>query len=164
MNGKMLIALTAALLIATGCSNRIVGSELTEDGHWYGELGITGHTNNIIIRAPSELTKLSVIGDANRIFVEDRVTLGKIEVWGSDNTISIPERLVVRINQWGKRTRIVRRPWGQSPESFFPGGTTITEPTDEQTRSSSNTTVETVYYPSVTTGSGSSSTGGTYRP
>ncbi len=160
MNRKVLIALSMASLALTGCSNRIVGSELTEDGHWYGELGITGHTDNIIIRAPSELTKLSVIGDANRIFVEDRVTLGKIEVWGSDNVISIPQRLVVRINQWGKRTQIVRRPWGQTPDSFFSGSFDTTETSGQQS-DASHSTVDTVYYPTVNTTNGSNATGRT---
>ncbi len=122
MNRLFLSTATGSLLLllAAGCSsNRIVGSELTEEGHWQGELGITGHLNRIIVRQPSNLTKLSIIGDANRVFVEDHVPLGKIEVWGSDNVISIPQHLVVRVNQIGKRTQVVRRPRGMTPEEFF---------------------------------------------
>jgi hypothetical protein len=110
------VALT--VLAATGCAsaNRIVGHNLKEVGQWYGELGVTGHLNEITIRSGSRLTKLSIIGDANHVVVEDQTTLGKIEVWGSNNTISIPEDLVVRVNQVGKGTQIVRRPPAASAE------------------------------------------------
>jgi hypothetical protein len=111
MRKTSLIGLAAVVLLAaTGCGNRIVGHNLKEEGHWYGELGITGHLNEVTIKSRSELTKLSIIGDANHVIVEDRTVLGKIEVWGENNTISIPERLVVRINQWGKGTQVIRRP------------------------------------------------------
>jgi hypothetical protein len=101
-----------ALLAVTGCAsdNRIVGHNLKQVGHWYGELGITGHLNEITVQSGSRLTKLSIIGDANHVVVEDQTTLGKIEVWGENNTITVPEHLVVRMYQVGKGTRIVRQP------------------------------------------------------
>ena len=108
-----LIALAASLLLAaTGCNsaNRVVGHDLRQVGHWYGELGITGHLNQITVQSGSRLTRLSIIGDANHVVIEDQTTLGKIEVWGENNTISIPEQLVVRVNQVGKGTQIIRRP------------------------------------------------------
>ena len=107
-----------ALLACTGCfsSNRIVGSNLHEESSWYGELGITGHLNEVVIRSGSTITKLSILGDANKVTVEDRVSLGKIEVWGENNEISIPNRLVVRVNKWGDGTRIHRRQPGEMPE------------------------------------------------
>ena len=114
---KAIFALTSmALLSCTGClsSNRIVGSNLHEEGAWYGELGITGHLNEVVIRSGSTITKLSVLGDANKITVEERVSLGKIEIWGENNLVSIPQRLVVRINKYGSGTRIHRREAGES--------------------------------------------------
>ena len=107
-----LIALAAAgLLAATGCTsaNRVVGNNLIQVGHWYGELGITGHHNKITVRAQSRITKLSILGSGNEVTVEDHATLGKIEIWGADNTVSIPAHLVVRINQCGDGSRVVRR-------------------------------------------------------
>jgi len=112
MTRTSLIAIAAAaLLLATGCtsSNRIVADKLTQTGSWYGELGITGHLNNVNVKAPSRITKLSIIGDANKIHVDDDVTLGKIEIWGGNNIINLPPHLVVCINQVGKGNQVVRR-------------------------------------------------------
>lgn len=111
MTRTALIAMaTAALLAATGCSstNRIVGHNLTQTGHWYGELGITGDGNNITVQAGSRLTKLSVLGDGNAVTVEERCSLGKVELWGENNTVNVPDYLVVRIAQWGPANQIVR--------------------------------------------------------
>lgn len=113
MTRTSLGALVAATLLAvTGCTaaNRIVGKNLTQVGQWYGELGISGHLNKITVRPPSQLTKLSIIGDANEVMIEDHVALGKIEIWGANNTISIPAQLVVRVNQVGDGSRVIRRP------------------------------------------------------
>ena len=114
MKNTILIAATSTLLlVAAGCgSNRIVGSNLTEEGHWYGVVGITGSQNDITIREPSELTKLSIIGDMNKVYVDDHVPLAKVEIWGRNNAISIPDRLIIRSNQIGKETIITRRPSG----------------------------------------------------
>jgi hypothetical protein len=100
----------AALLAAAGCSstNRIVGHNLTQAGHWYGELGITGDRNNITVQAGSRLTKLSVLGDGNTVTVEERCSLGKIELWGQENTVTVPDYLVVRIAQWGPANQVIR--------------------------------------------------------
>jgi hypothetical protein len=111
MNRAALIAMSVtALLAATGCSstNRIVGHNLTQTGHWYGELGITGDNNHITIETGSRLTKLSVLGDGNAVTVEDRCSLGKIELWGENNTVNIPDYIVVRIAQVGPDNQIVR--------------------------------------------------------
>lgn len=108
-----LVALAAAtLLAATGCTsaNRIVGKNLTQVGHWYGELGISGHLNKITVQSQSRLTKLSILGDGNEVVIEDHVTLGKIEIWGANNTVSIPTQLVVCVNQVGDGSRVIRRP------------------------------------------------------
>jgi len=102
---------TATALAASGCTsaNRIVGHEIKQSGRWYGELGLTGHLNEITVLSPSRLTKLSIIGDANKINIDDGVTLGKIEIWGENNVVSIPQHLVVRVNQVGGNSRVVRR-------------------------------------------------------
>ncbi|MFQ5806034.1 MAG: hypothetical protein ACE5I3_06255 [Phycisphaerae bacterium] len=112
MTRTSLTTLAATMVLAaTGCaSNRIVGHNLKQVGRWYGELGITGHLNEITVQSRSRLTKLSIIGDANHVVVEDHATLGKIEIWGENNTVSVPGYLVVRSNQVGKGTRIIRRP------------------------------------------------------
>lgn len=113
---------TAALLAVTGCSstNRIVGHNLTQAGHWYGELGITGDGNNITVESGSRLTKLSVLGSGNRVTMEERCSLGKIELWGENNTVHLPDYLVVRITQWGEANQIVRHgPEGVTPMPRF---------------------------------------------
>jgi len=112
MTRTALIAMgAAALLAASGCSstNRIVGHNLIQTGHWYGELGITGDSNNITVETGSRLTKLSVLGDGNTVTVEEHCSVGKIELWGENNTVNIPDYMVVRIAQWGPENQIVRR-------------------------------------------------------
>jgi hypothetical protein len=101
---------SAVLLTVTGCaSNAIVGHRLTREGDWYGQLGVTGHYNNITVRDQSRLTRLSLIGDGNTVVLEDKATLAKVEIWGGNNTISVPENLVIREAIMGKGNRIVRR-------------------------------------------------------
>jgi hypothetical protein len=115
MTRAALIAMAAAaLLAASGCSstNRIVGHNLTQTGHWYGELGITGDANNFTVQSGSRITKLSIMGDGNTITVQERCSLGKIEICGENNTVNIPDYLVVRIAQWGSENQIVRRGMG----------------------------------------------------
>jgi hypothetical protein len=112
MNKFALIAVgIAALLAATGCAstNRIVGHNLAQTGHWYGELGITGDGNRITVESGSRLTKLSVLGDSNIVNVEDRCALGKIEMWGEGNTVHVSDYLVVRVAQWGQQNQVIRR-------------------------------------------------------
>jgi len=103
--------LAVVLLMLAGCaSNAIVGNQLTQENHWYGELGISGHLNKLTVLGDSRLTRLSVIGDANTIVVQDDATLAKIEICGKNNTISVPENLVIRESIWGEGNRVVRRP------------------------------------------------------
>lgn len=131
MRKTSLIALAATMLTAaTGCfsANRIVGHELRQVGRWYGELGITGHLNEVTIQSRSRLTKLSIIGDANHVMVEDHATLAKIEIWGENNTVSIPAHLVVRVNQVGKGSRVIRRP-GETEAPIEPAMETYAPPT-----------------------------------
>lgn len=111
MQKSTLILGLATLFLATGCTatHRIVGHNGVHVGDWYGELGITGHVNNVTIKSGSRLDKLSIIGDMNKVFVEDRVVLGKIEVWGENNEIQVPERLIVRDYRVGKGNQIIRR-------------------------------------------------------
>jgi|GEM_PF-6813707 len=108
-----LILSTAVLLLgAVGCSstNRIVGHNLTQVGQWYGELGVTGDNNNVVVQTGSRLTKLSIIGVGNIIDVDDQCSLGKVEIWGDRNCVTIPANLVVRIAQVGPGNQIKRRP------------------------------------------------------
>ena len=115
--GLTLLALTLPL---AGClaSNRIVGNNIVQAGDWYGELGITGHLNQITVQAPSDLTKLSVIGDANVVNVMPHVTLGKVEVWGQRNKIYIPARLIIRSHIIGDGSEIIRLQPGQTTPSL----------------------------------------------
>lgn len=118
MSRTALIAMAGvAFLAASGCSstNRIVGHSLTQAGHWYGELGITGNGNNVTVQAGSRLTKLSILGDANTVTVEERCSLGKIELWGEGNLVNIPDYLVVRVAQFGPENQIVRIAPGAAP-------------------------------------------------
>lgn len=112
------IGLGALLVGLTGCwaNNRIVGHNIVQAGDWYGELGITGHLNQITIRPPSSLHRLSVIGDANIVHVLPHVTLGKVEVWGQNNKIYIPARLVIRSHVVGAGSEVVRLEPGQTPQ------------------------------------------------
>lgn len=123
-NTALIVVAALVLMGASGCSstNRIVGHYLTQTGHWYGELGITGNINNVTVQTGSTLTKLSIIGDGNKVDVEDRVTLGKIEIWGERNTVSIPEYLVVRVAAFGVGNQIIRR---------TPAGEPVLETPDE---------------------------------
>lgn len=118
---------------ATGCvaSNRIVGHRIHQSGTWYGELGITGHLNEITILRGSRLNKLSIIGDGNFVVVEDHVTLGKVEIWGENNTVSIPGELVVRKNIAGSRSVVVPRAPGEPPPTR--AGVAATQPPVEET-------------------------------
>jgi len=113
-----LLAVAAlALPAGSGCiaSNRIVGHRIHEAAAWYGELGITGHLNEITIRSGSRLNKLSLIGDGNYVIVEEGVTLGKIEIWGENNIVSVPQSLVIRKNVSGSKSVVVPRAPGEAP-------------------------------------------------
>lgn len=108
-----LTVVPVALLMLAGCaSNAIIGSQLAQEDHWYGELGVTGHLNKLTVLGESQLTRLSVLGDANTIVVQDDATLAKIEICGENNTISVPENLVIRESIWGKGNQVIRRPMG----------------------------------------------------
>jgi hypothetical protein len=111
---------TAVLMLAiatAGCSpnNRIVASNIVESNDWYGELGITGHLNQITVNAPSDITKLSIVGDANVVHVQPRVTLGKVEIFGERNQVFIPARLIIRSNIVGNGSEIIRLRPGEAP-------------------------------------------------
>ncbi len=127
MTRTSLFALAATMLAAlAGCSstNRLMGHNITERGRWYGELGITGHLNNLTVEAGSQITKLSIIGDGNEVTFEERCTLGKIELWGDNNTIKVPEHLVVRISQVGPGNRVIRyTPGAKAPAPQPPAET-----------------------------------------
>lgn len=108
-----LTAAALTLALATACvptDNRIVDKLGLHRGSYFGELGVSGNQNEVIIDRRSRLTKLSIIGDDNNITVEAGATLGKIEIWGVRNTISVPEHLLVRVNQIGEGNTIERRP------------------------------------------------------
>lgn len=95
--------------LASGCinNNRIVASRVSQANTWYGELGITGHGNDITIQSGSDLTRLSIIGDFNKVRVEPRSTLGKIEIWGKDCKVYVPARMVIRKNVVGHGSEII---------------------------------------------------------
>jgi len=117
MSTRILMGLgMAALLGVAGCAyrtgNRVFGDNVKRSTTWYGELGITGHLNEVIVEPGSKLTKLSIIGEGNTVQVADGVPLGKIEVWGGNNTIYIPENLDIRSDLVGKGNRIIPRPLG----------------------------------------------------
>lgn len=125
---KKALAIAALGLVSaalTGCggpSNRIVGNRLERSGQWFGDLGVTGHLNKVTVENGSRIRKLSIVGNANEVALQDDVTCGKIEVWGADNVVIVPDDLILRDNQVGHRSRIVRRPasWKQ------PGGSITT--------------------------------------
>jgi hypothetical protein len=112
MKNTALIAASVLLLGSVfGCSstNRVVGHSLTQTGHWYGELGITGHLNNITVQSGSTLNLLSIIGDGNKVDIADGCTLGKIELWGEYNIVTIPGHIVLRVAEVGRGNKIIRR-------------------------------------------------------
>ncbi len=124
-----LTVVPVALLMLAGCaSNAIIGSQLAQENHWYGELGVTGHLNKLTVLGESQLTRLSVLGDANTIVVQDDATLAKIEICGENNTISVPENLVIRESIWGEGNQIIRRPMGWKVAA----DTELEPPTDAQ--------------------------------
>jgi hypothetical protein len=139
--GFLAAACAAILLLSSGCSNRLVGHGGVHAQTWNGTFGITGHLNDVTIQAGSRVTTLSVIGDGNKIFVEENVTLGKVEIWGENNIINVPETLIIRDDQVGKGTKIIRRAFTRrSPqrppvEIYEPtnrvmgAGTVVPEPT-----------------------------------
>lgn len=128
MRSANLALLCVVAAWAVGCSsNSIVGNNITMQRQWAGNVGVTGHLNQIRILDGSDLFRLSVIGDANRVYVEDRVTLGKVEVWGENNIIEVPARLRVRSSLVGRGSVIVRR--GPGGERTIEGGTPAETPT-----------------------------------
>lgn len=110
MRSANLALLGALAACAVGCSsNSIVGNNISMQRTWSGNVGVTGHLNQIRILDGSDLFRLSIIGDANRVYVEDRVTLGKVEIWGQNNVVEVPARLNVRSSIVGKGSVIIRR-------------------------------------------------------
>jgi len=110
---KMLAAggLLGALLLVGGCAvNATVGHQSTRSGVWFGDLGVTGHGNNLTVQRGSRLHKISFIGDNNTVTCEDDVLVSHIEFWGSNNTITIPAGLLIRVTEVGKGNTVIRRP------------------------------------------------------
>ena len=133
---RLIVCLTvAAVANCVGCSNRIVGNNITQANTWQGELGITGHLNDVTIKTGSNLTKLSVVGDANKIHVMERVTLGHVEVWGQRNKIYVPEYLVIRESVVGNGSEVIRVQPGapRDFESAFPPEAPLSDSPDENT-------------------------------
>ncbi len=96
--------------LATGCAGgaATVGSGVTRAEQFYGDLGITGHENNIHVLRGSQVRRLSIIGDRNQIKFDAGCTLGKVEIWGEENTITVPAYLVIRRSIIGHGNTIVR--------------------------------------------------------
>lgn len=107
----LLSALATGLVLAsTGCApNPLVGNSMVMSQQYFGDVGITGHGNNLTVLPGSRLHKLSLIGDNNTVTLQDDVTVWKIEFWGKGNTVSVPEYLSVRTNDVGAN-QIIRRP------------------------------------------------------
>ncbi len=102
--------LTGCLLATTGCAhNSIVASNMTRADRYYGNVGITRHSNNITIVRGSKVPKLSILGNNNTVTVEDGAWLQRIEFWGKGNIVSLPEHLAVRVTEVGDN-QIIRRP------------------------------------------------------
>jgi hypothetical protein len=112
----LLSALAAGLaLVNMGCApNPMVGHNMVMSQQYFGDVGITGHGNNLTVLPGSRLHKLSLIGDNNTITLQDDVTVWKIEFWGKGNTVSVPEYLSVRTNDVGAN-QIIRRPYTSAP-------------------------------------------------
>lgn len=135
LSQRLILVVLGSVGWLTGCANdnRMVGHHMTERREWHGEMGITGHLNNVTIVPPSRITKLSVMGDGNEVTIMDTVTCGKIEVWGNNNKFHIPTRLVVRISNVGDNQFIREDRPGEAgpvtvPSSIFPGGRAIEPP------------------------------------
>jgi hypothetical protein len=125
-----LVALLGLSTLAGCASNRIVGNKIVRSSRWYGELGITGHLNEITIETGSNLTKLSVIGNYNNVHVLDGVPLGKIEIWGQQNKVYIPMGLTIRDNIVGHGSEIIRTTPGEQAPA--PAPEFVPEPAPEE--------------------------------
>jgi hypothetical protein len=109
----VLMVVLAGLLVAagTGCAaNPVVGTRgNVQAQQYFGDVGVTGHNQNVTLLTGSRVRKLSILGDRNTVTVQDEVTIYRVEFWGSGNTISIPEHLSLRVDDIGNN-QILRRP------------------------------------------------------
>jgi len=125
-----------ALVPLGGCvtGNRIVANKTVQSSRWYGELGITGHLNEITVQSGSNLTKLSIIGNFNTVHVMDHVRLGKVEIWGQDNKVYIPQGLLIRESIIGHGSEIVRVAPSEPQPRATPTETFQPEPPPEEVK------------------------------
>ncbi len=117
MRTALFTALVAGLMLAAfGCARGapVVGHAVTQEGTYYGDLGITGNGSKITVLRGSRVNKLSIIGNNCTVMVEDGAGLAKIEFWGNGNVVSIPDTLIVRSNTVGTN-QIIRRPRPATP-------------------------------------------------
>ncbi|MFO0838834.1 MAG: hypothetical protein U1D55_09930 [Phycisphaerae bacterium] len=147
MKTKFAVVSIALLLGNVGCAyNAMVGNRVTRSGVFYGEVGITGYNNDVIIERESRMMKLSLIGDGNKVFIQDDVRLPRIEFWGSNNEVSVPDYMYdgIRTNNVGKFNTIIKRP--STPGSINTTSTyyyTPTSPSTTLARPNTATTFET---------------------
>lgn len=145
MKAVFLSVVAAGLLASLGCAkNPIVGRGITMREQYFGDVGLTGHDQNITIARGSKVRKLSILGHNNSITVEDEVTIYRVEFWGSGNVLTLPEHLSVRIDNVGTN-QIVRRPREPRASLYVPPAEPVTEPvtpvpTDTYTRPTPETT------------------------
>ncbi|MFH1746822.1 MAG: hypothetical protein ABIG44_07225 [Planctomycetota bacterium] len=112
-----ILTLGVATLV-TGCAhNSVVAHESTRVGTFFGDLGITGHNNNLTVLHGSRLNKISFIGDNNTVMIEEGVTLGQIEFWGINNTVNLPESLMVRLTEVGRDNKVIRHTSTWDPDA-----------------------------------------------
>lgn len=108
------VVLAAMMTAACGCSatSHMVAHRTVTNKQWFGDAGVTGHLNNVIVQAGSHVTKFSIIGDGNKVYFEEGTTLGKIEIWGENNVISVPAVLYVRDSRVGHGNIVEHRARG----------------------------------------------------
>lgn len=110
-----------ALLGATGCAyNTLWGSNSVSTGKFFGDLGLPGNGNTVMVQDGSRLVKLSFLGDANTVTVANDAVVLKIEFFGKDNTVSVPENLVIRVTGIGRGNQVIRRPIMASETLYTP--------------------------------------------
>ena len=97
------------LAYTAGCAqNARLGNSGQWTGQYFGDVGVVGHGNTLLIQRGSRVWKLSIQGDNNFVTVEEGVTLNRIEFWGNGNTVSIPENLMIRETEIGGN-QVIRR-------------------------------------------------------
>lgn len=101
------------LLLPGGCgmshNDVVAGNEGVKSGQFFGNVGIVGRGNRVVVERGSRLWKYSIAGDNNTVEFEEGTTLNKLELWGQGNVVSVPENMVFRVNEVGNN-QIIRRP------------------------------------------------------